>query len=159
MKYNCKILNTREVKGILAELKEQFGMKADIKEAMIEGGGGKIYLISRKFGEIDQSKLRINNLGLYFCKKENGGLRPTIEGSQLIKPSKNVFEMDEKQRDEWMEGRNIETGERNLHGFVIVKHKNDFYGSGAYKEERILNFTPKERRLNAGAKAVLEDSQ
>ena len=52
---------------------------------MVEGGDGKIYLISRKFGEIDQSKLRINNLELVFLQRENNGLKPTIEGSQIIK--------------------------------------------------------------------------
>ncbi|HII15721.1 MAG TPA: hypothetical protein HA362_05405 [Nanoarchaeota archaeon] len=159
MKYSYKILNTREVKDILEELKEHFGMEADIKDAFIEGGDGKIYIISRKLGEIDQSKLRINNLGLYFCKREKGGLRPTIEGSQLINPTKNVFEMDEKQRDEWMEGKDLETGERDLHSFVIIKYKNDFYGSGTYKDGRIWNMVPKERRIVEGAKAVLEGNE
>lgn len=157
MKYEFKVLNTREVKSFLEELKEHFGMKAEIKDAFIEGGDGKIYLISRKFGEVDQSKLRINNLGLYFCKRENGGLRPTIEGSQIIKPTINVFEMNEEQMDEWIHGNDLRVGMQDLKGMVILKHGNDFYGAGAYKEERILNFTPKERRLNEGAKAVLED--
>ncbi|MFH1065491.1 MAG: hypothetical protein V1734_03235 [Nanoarchaeota archaeon] len=147
MSYKFKVLNTREVKEILAELKEHFGMEAEIEEAFIEGGDGKIYLISRKFGEIDRSKLRINNLGLYFCKRGDSGIKPTVEGSQLIKPGKNVFEMDEKQRDLWMQGEDLAVGAQELHGLVILKHNNDFYGTGAYKEERILNFTPKERRL------------
>lgn len=159
MKYEFKVLNTREVKDILAELKEHFGMEDKREEAFIEGGDGKIYLVSRKFGEVDQSKLRINNLGLYFCNRENGGLRPTIEGSQIVNPMKNVFEMDEKQRDDWMEGKNLETGKQDLQGFVILKHKNDFYGAGAYKEGKIINMIPKERRLVAGAKAVMEDAQ
>lgn len=157
MKYEFNVLNTREVKEILEELKEHFGMKSDIKDAMIEGGDGKIYLISRKFGEIDQSKLRINNIGLYFCKKEKGGLKPTIEGCQIIKPTKNVFEMSEEQKDAWMEGRDLETREQDLHSFVVVKHKNDFYGSGTYKDGRIWNMVPKERRIVAGAKAVMEE--
>jgi len=147
MKYEFKVLNTREVKEILAEIKEHFGMQADIKEAFIEGGDGKIYLISRKFGEINQSKLRINNLGLYFCKRGDSGIKPAIEGSQLINPSKNVFEMNEKQRDLWMHGEDLRVGAQELQGLVVLKYKDDFYGAGAYKEERILNFIPKERRL------------
>ncbi|MDD4878101.1 MAG: hypothetical protein PHO02_03635 [Candidatus Nanoarchaeia archaeon] len=159
MKYEFKVLNTREVKAILAELKEHFGMEDKMEEAFIEGGDGKIYLISRKFGEIDQSKLRINNLGLYFCKREKGGLRPTIEGSQIIHATTNVFEMNEEQMDEWIHGNDLRVGKQGLQGMVILKYKNDFYGCGAYKEERILNFTPKERRLVAGAKAVMEEIQ
>ena len=147
MKYEFKVLNTREVKDILAELKEHFGTEAKIEDAMVEGGDGKIYLISRKFGEIDQSKLRINNLGLYFCKRENNGFKPTIEGSQIIKPVKNVFEINEAQRDLWMQGDDLTIGSQELQGLVVVKHKDDFYGAGAYKEGRILNFIPKERRL------------
>ena len=151
MSYKFKILNTREVKEILAELKEHFGTEAMIEDAMVEGGDGKIYLISRKFGEIDQSKLRINNLGLYFCKRENNGFKPTIEGSQIIKPVKNVFEMNEKQRDLWMQGEDLTVGALKMHGLVILRHNNDFYGTGAYKEGRILNFIPKEKRLKTKA--------
>ncbi len=159
MKYEFKVLNTRELKDVLGELKEHFGMEAEIKEAFIEGGDGKIYLISRKFGEVDQSKLRINSIGLYFCKRENGGLRPTIEGSQIIRPTRNVFEMDETQMDEWIHGNDLRVGEQRLSGMAVLKHGTDFYGSGAYKEGKIINFTPKERRLVHGAKAVIEEIQ
>jgi NOL1/NOP2/fmu family ribosome biogenesis protein len=32
-------------------------------------------------------------------------------------------------------------------GFVILKHENDFLGTGKYKNEKILNFVPKARRF------------
>jgi NOL1/NOP2/fmu family ribosome biogenesis protein len=32
-------------------------------------------------------------------------------------------------------------------GFVILKHGNDYVGSGKFKEGIILNFVPKARRL------------
>ena len=35
----------------------------------------------------------------------------------------------------------------NLKGFVIIKHKKDFLGSGKASENKIGNFIPKERRL------------
>ncbi|MBU2638483.1 MAG: hypothetical protein KJ955_05910 [Nanoarchaeota archaeon] len=155
---NYKILNTREIKAILEELKEHFEAKADIKEAMIEGAEGKIHLISRKLAELPMDKVRINSMGMYFCKKEKGGLRPTIEGCQILKPTKNVFEMDEKQRDAWMHGKDLEVGKQELNGMVIVKHNNDFYGAGAYKEGRILNMVPKERRIRQ-SKRIPEDKE
>jgi len=32
-------------------------------------------------------------------------------------------------------------------GFVIIKHNKDFFGSGKFKDGRLLNFLPKIRRL------------
>jgi len=93
------------------------------------------------------TKLRINSLGLYFGKIEKDGLRLSIEGSQLIgnKSKKNVIKLDDNQVKEWMAGEVLEI--KDYKGFVIIKHKNDFLGCGKAKEDRILNFVPKTRRL------------
>ena len=37
--------------------------------------------------------------------------------------------------------------EFNVHGFIILKYKKDFIGCGRYKEGKIFNYVPKERRL------------
>ena len=36
----------------------------------------------------------------------------------------------------------------NYSGFIIIKHNNDFLGTGKYKEGRILNYVGKSRRVN-----------
>ncbi|MDE1848827.1 MAG: hypothetical protein KGH55_02240 [Nanoarchaeota archaeon] len=76
------------------------------------------------------------------------GIRLSIEGSQILKNQikKNTFELDEKQAEEWMSGRelNIRPGTR---AFLVMKYKNDFLGCGKASEEKISNFIPKMRRL------------
>jgi NOL1/NOP2/fmu family ribosome biogenesis protein len=72
----------------------------------------------------------------------------SIEGSQLLKNqiTKNIFELDEKQAEQWMLGNeiNIKTDKR---GFFIMKFKEDFLGTGKISAEKISNFVPKSRRL------------
>ena len=39
--------------------------------------------------------------------------------------------------------------EGDYSGFVIIKNKNDFLGTGKYKDGIILNYVGKERRVSA----------
>ena len=59
---------------------------------------------------------------------------------------KNIFELNKEQAEEWMKGRElgIKTGKR---GFLVMKYKDDFLGTGKASEEKIGNFIPKSRRL------------
>lgn len=143
------ILNSREVKKILNWLKQQYGIKdLKIPQAFLKSSNDRIYLISKKISELETEKLRINLIGMYFAKEEKNGIRLSIEGSQLIgsKASKNFIELNEKQVSDWTKGMDIEIN-ADVEGFVIIKHSNDFYGVGNYKEGKILNYVPKERRI------------
>ncbi len=139
------ILNNREIKKILKQL-EYFGFEGRLNYAFLKKKDGKLYILDRKFGEIDTKNLRINNLGLYFGKEENSGIRLSIEGSQLIRPDKNVIELDEKQVKQWMHGKDIamQTEEQ---GIKAIKSGKDFFGCGILKQNKLLNFVPKNRRL------------
>jgi NOL1/NOP2/fmu family ribosome biogenesis protein len=72
----------------------------------------------------------------------------SIEGTQLLKDqiTKNIFELDEKQAEQWMMGQelNLTTGKK---GFYIIKFKDDLLGTGKISENKISNFVPKSRRL------------
>jgi len=103
--------------------------------------------VSKKLGEINTKKLRINSIGVYFCKPEKGGIRLTIEGCQMIKPQKNVAEIDDKQLAKWMKGEDIEFMEASLKGYAAVKHGKDFFGCGFCKGGKIINYVAKGRRL------------
>ena len=46
-----------------------------------------------------------------------------------------------------MKGEDLDK-EFNGKGFLIIKHNNDYLGTGKYRDGRILNFVPKTRRLN-----------
>ena len=151
-----KILNSKEKEQIENKLNEQFGIKK-IPGIIVKHGEEKLFLFT---GEITEKQLReieqripIERIGVYFAriaedKKGETKIRLSIEGSQILKEqiTKNIFELDEKQTEEWMMGRelNIKTGKRD---FLIMKYKDDFLGTGKASELKISNFIPKERRL------------
>src|SRR3989344_1978662 len=92
----------------------------------------------------DLNKLRINELGLYVAKYDKE-FRLTIEGSQLFGrfATKNVHEINEEDSYSWMSGKDI-TCNKIYNGFVIIKYKDNYLGSGKWKENKIINYIPKE---------------
>jgi len=143
---NLKILNNKEVKKIMNELKEQYGTTEKLDFAFFENFKSKVYILSKKFGELNDKNLRINNLGMYFGKKEKGGFRLSIEGAQMIKAKKNVLEIDDREVLEWISRNDLKTSEK-MNGFIIIRNKNDVYGVGKIKEGKVMNFVSKDRRV------------
>jgi len=146
---NLKFLNKKESERILDLIKEQFGIKKlELDYGILMNREGKIFLISRDVNKIDLSKLRINELGLYVARLDKE-IRLTIEGSQLfgIYATKNVYEIDKEKVFPWLNGNDI-TCDKEFNGFVIIKNKDDFLGTGKFKEGKILNYIPKEMFLN-----------
>ncbi len=145
---NLKILNKKQIKEILALIKQQWDADIDLDYAFLKDNDDKVFIINKEFAEIDLEKLRINNMGLYFAQKMIDGLRLSIEGSQLIGPKakKNVLELNEKQIKQWLQGNDLEI-KTELKNYVILKHNKDFLGTGKIKDNKILNYIPKSRRL------------
>ena len=139
-------VSNKEKKLLIKQLKDQFSFSSKLDYQFFINPEKKIFIFNKDL-EIDFSRIRVNSLGLYFANIKNE-LRLSIEGSQLIGPNsrKNILEVSNSQLQDWMHGRDIET-EKEFKGFVLIKNKNDFYGSGKYKEGKILNYIPKERRL------------
>lgn len=147
MMQNLKILNKKEIKKILAMIEKQWGFKEELDYAFLETEKGRIYIANREIFDLDISQLKINSIGIYFAETRSG-IRLSIEGSQIIGPKavKNVVELDEKEIKQWFSGIDLDK-KTGCEGFVIIKHKNDFFGTGkATKEGKILNFVPKTRR-------------
>lgn len=146
-----KILNKKEKAEIEKKLNEQFGIE-NIPGILIMRGQERLFLFSGNLSEEGVRLLEkctfIERIGIYFAKLINGQIRLSIEGSQILKDQikENIFELDKKQTEEWMKGREllIKTGK---HGFLIMKYKEDFLGTGKASEEKIGNFIPKNRRL------------
>lgn len=143
-----KFLNKKEIKKILTLIKQQYDADVNLDYIFLKNQEDKIFIVSKDLAKINLDELRINRVGIYIAKLEKQGIRLTIEGSQLIgkEAKKNILEIDESQVKSWLNGNDLTTNEK-LNSFVIIKHKNDFLGSGYYKEGRILNYTPKERRI------------
>ena len=147
-----KILNSKEKSKILKKLNEQFGI-SDIPGKIVMRGGERLFLYS---GSLDEKEIRelestvfIERVGIYFAKiEENGEMRLSIEGTQILgeQIKKNIFILNSEQLEKWMTGSelNIKSG---MKGFVIIKYKDEFLGTGKASEEKISNFIPKNRRL------------
>lgn len=152
-KMTLRILNLNQIQEILNKLGEQFGIK-EIPGELFMMGKERLFLFSGSFGKKQIKKLGslivIERIGIYFAKidEHSNNLRLSIEGVQILKDqiTKNIFEIPEELVERWMKGQelNIKTGKR---GFLIMKHNNDFLGSGKASEEKIGNFIPKIRRL------------
>ena|SRR3989344_3781121 len=141
-----KSFSSKGKKTLLRQIEDQFGFSGKLDYSFFINQDKKVFIFNKDL-QIDFSKIRVNSLGLYFANLENE-LRLTIEGSQIIGPKskKNILDVDENQLHGWIHGEDIET-DKKFEGFVLIKNNNDFYGTGKYKEGRIINFVPKERRL------------
>ncbi len=146
------IFSNQERQDILKELNEQFGIK-EIPGILIKIGQERIFLYQGSLNEdqlrkLEDEKIFIERVGVYFGKIQEDGIRLSIDGADLMKSqiTKNIFEISEQEVDTWMHGSelNISTG---LHGFIIIKHKKDFLGTGKASQSKITNFIPKARRL------------
>lgn len=148
-----KFFNENEKGRITKKLKQQFGIK-EIPWKLARLGKERIIAFSGNLSEKEILNLdrvaHIEGIGLYFAKEQTDGIRLSIEGSQLLKKqiTKNIFNLDDKQAEQWMLGHelNIKTDKK---GFFIMKNREDFLGTGKVSENRITNFVPKSRRLKS----------
>lgn len=152
-------LNRKQTKPLLESLKEQFGFEGELDYAFVQNTIDNIYIVKRDIDVIDTSELRINNIGLYFAEvQKRGDLRLSIEGSQIIGPhcTKNVLELTDAQAQDWMKGYELETT-TDMKGFVLIRHGNDFMGTGQVKLGKLLNYVPKARRVHATITPIEEE--
>ena len=145
-----KILNKKELKEILNLIEKQWSAKLELDYVFLRNNKNRVFICNKDISKIDLSKLRINSFGMYFCEIDRIGIRLSIEGSQIVGPkaTKNIAEINEKQTKQWLKGEDLEI-KRNYSGFVILKHKNYFLGTGKYKENKVLNYVGKSRRISA----------
>lgn len=146
-----KKLSTKETKILIKKLEKQFSIEnLKLDYLFLKNNEDRVYIINKSFKSFDKKNLRINTIGLYFAKLEHGFPRLTIEGSQLIgkKAKSNIFELDKDTLKKWVNGNDLETKERDI-GYVLIKYNEDFLGVGYYKNGKILNMVPKERRIKS----------
>jgi len=153
------VLNTREKKKIVDELKELYGFKGKIDEAILMSPKQKLYLLTKDIAMIDKDEeheLRIDSAGLYIGRvEETGGIRLSIEGSQLVgkHATKHVLIIDEAHLEPWVKGEDFELSDKEKkqvgeeHGFFIIKYGKDFIGCAQIKNNNVRSLVSKERRL------------
>lgn len=144
---NYKILNKKETRKILELIKKQWG--ADfITDKIFIKNNDDILLANKEIFSLSFGNINVNSLGLYFGELIDNKLRLSIEGSQLIGPlaKTNIVEINEAELKQWLNGENIDK-QIDANSYVIIKYKNDFIGCGKAKEDKILNYVPKARRI------------
>ncbi len=145
-----KILNSKEIKEIYGLIEKQWGAKIKLDYGFLRNQKNRVFVINKDISAIDTSKLRLNSVGMYFCEFDSLGIRLSIEGSQIIGPraAKNIVELSEEETKMWFKGEDIEKECKDCRGFVILKNKNDFMGTGKYTNKKILNYVSKTRRIS-----------
>jgi len=147
-----EIIRTPEKRKILEQLNKQFGI-AKLPYLLLKFGKEKIRIFSGSLSSPELStldkNLRIENAGLYFAKRQEDGLRLSIDAIHLLKEqiTKNILELNNEQTEEWFKGRDLQIKSDNA--FKILNNNEDFIGCGKSTGEKITNFVPKERRIKS----------
>ena len=150
MMQNMRILNSKEIKQISKALEDQFGFSKKLDSVFLMNQKNRIYLMSKGISEMDLDSIRKDSIGMYFAHMAHDGVRPTIEGSQLVGPhsKKNIMHLDAKQLKEYVRGFEIDKAGFSLEeGYYLVKSDDDFLGCVKVSQEKILSFISKARRL------------
>jgi NOL1/NOP2/fmu family ribosome biogenesis protein len=144
------ILNKKEISEINSYVESQWGTSMPDGYAFLRNRDGRTYMVNREAIAIADSKVRIDSIGLYIGTIEDREFRLSIEGSQLIGGSanKNILELNDSQRAKYIKGEDMEIDHDDT-GFMIIKHRNDYYGTGKIRKKRLMNFFPKSRRLTS----------
>lgn len=124
---------------VRSAVRRQFG--ADLPNAKyLMNSEGKVFMFT---GELPH--LNYDKAGLYVGTMEQDGFRPSIEGAQLIR-GRDMIELNLKETLVWMCGISLRKSV-GAERYVILRHGRDILGSGKAKQDRILNYLPKNRRL------------
>jgi len=131
-------------------------------------------LTEKQIFQLEQT-VPVERVGTYFAKimEDKDGkskIRLSIEGTHIFSNqiSKNIFELNDNQVEDWMKGNELlldnikqikiegggdensglgKNGWGTYRGFLVMKYKNNFLGTGKASENKISNFIPKNRRL------------
>jgi NOL1/NOP2/fmu family ribosome biogenesis protein len=145
-----KLIHKSEKNKIIEQLKEQFGI-SKIPHLLLRFGKEKIRAYSGNLAKEElttlDNNIRIENIGLYFAKQQQDGIRLSIDAVQLLKSqiSKNILELTNKQAQQWLQGQDLDI--QTDRAFKILKNQGEFLGCGKSTGDRITNFIPKERRI------------
>ncbi|MBI4151397.1 hypothetical protein HY496_00360 [Candidatus Woesearchaeota archaeon] len=149
-----RILNSREVKVIKEQLRQQFGYALEEQYAYLQNEKERVFVVNRDLANLDLEKLRIDRVGLYFAELRPSQVRLSKEGAQLLFNEarkngiklKNVITLTKIETRAYFAGVDLkkDLGEENR--LIILTYEEDVIGCASYKEGKILNYLPKTHR-------------
>ena len=92
---NVKVMNKKDVLEFQKMMFNGFGSK--IEGDFLEGSKGRIYLVTKPVTRVNPRMVNAEGMGLYIGRINPEGFRPSIEGIQLLRPTKNLFELNNEQ--------------------------------------------------------------
>jgi len=152
---NLRVLTRKEIKKLKEAILNSYGYEFNDDYVFLISEKNRVYILSPEVKNLNIDGLRIMHTGMYFCEWRDDGIRLSIDGSQLIgkKLSKQVLELTDSDILSWLAGNDINLENYDLsaveNSYVVIKHKNDFYGSGKLSGMKLYNYVPKARRVNA----------
>ena len=131
-------------------MEERFGISKKIFSGYVfSSSGEKVWIFSKEIEKKDLQGLRIEGKGLLFGRffKKQDKFKPTTNILQIFgkHATKNIVYVDEKEKDKYIKGFDLEKELDIEEGYVILKHEKDILGCGLYREGRIKNQIPKTR--------------
>ncbi len=152
-------LNSSEIKDLFQKI--EFFYKSDTKNLLnykfyINRNNGKVYLsnIQINLDDLNINSNKIAIIGVYFGTfHEKNRFRLSIEGSKFVSPQENYVELDENYINKYIAAKDLDINEvRNINhnnncSFLIVKYNNENLGCVTLKNDKLLNYIPKARRL------------
>ncbi len=146
-----RFIKTPEKRKIIEELEKQFGIK-ELNYLLIETGKEKYrgftgHLSKEEIAKID-SIARIQFMGVYLIRKEDN-LRLSFDATQILKEqiTKNIIEINKEEYEKWIRGYDLEIQKES--GTYVIKYEDDFIGCAKSNTKKLLNHTPKERRIKS----------
>ena len=149
-----KFFSRKENKRIEKIIEKNYGAKLNLSDVILaKTSNEKVWILAKDFKKLDTSKLKVVSAGLYLGRlKANEKILLSIEGCQLVgkHAQKNIAILNEAEAKKFVQGQDVEV-EKSLdceeRNFVLVKHKNDFLGSGKFVNNKVENLVSKSRRL------------
>lgn len=154
--FDHKPLKTSQVRELIEKLELFYGCNLDSlknQKFFISEKKKKVYLSNFDFQELDFK--RVSGHGLYFGTFHDGNrFRLSIEGTRFITPKKNFVLIDEDNLKSYVTGENLfkdevkEVSWQDKCPFLIVRHGDENLGCVNLKDDILISYMPKSRRLD-----------
>ena len=148
--------NNSKKKEFIEKLSQYYGADLKILEKhqfYMNERNKKLYILSCNVDSLEFKNL--SGFGLYFGTfHDNDRFRVSIEGSKYIKPTKNFVKINEKNLSSYLSGETLfkkeveEIDWQDKCPFLIVVYEEEQLGCISPKQDQLLNYVPKSRRLH-----------
>lgn len=148
-------LNSKQKRELIDSL--AFFYKTDLtylkKYQFYKTQRGKLYISKIDITSLNLTKFA--SIGLYFgTYHDENRFRLSIEGSKLITPTRNYIELKKEILSSYLSAENLFKEDLDYLNwedncpFLIVKCGNEYLGAVSIKENMVLNYIPKSRKLD-----------